>query len=316
MDDQICPVFIFSMPRAGSTLMQRLLGTCNTVKTTAEPWLLLPQIYALKKNGAISEYGHQTMCSAISDFHTNLPNGKQDYIERLRYFMLSLYQCASGRQATHFVDKTPRYSLIVREIIDLFPNGKFIFLWRNPLAIIASMLDLWGKNRSSIYGCKYDLYQGLPNLIQASKDYSDRIYVVQYEQLLKNIETEMKGVMQYLELPFNPDAFSSFQKVQLKGGMGDPVGSKKYKKISQEPLDKWKKTLANPVRRLWAKKYLEWLGENRLETMGYNIDVLKAELAETPIKLKNTAGDIMRFSFGNLSYRHRYFMLKSSPDKD
>ena len=50
------PIFVFSLPRSGSTLLQRVLMSHNDISSVAEPWILLPQIYSLKKEGTLSEY--------------------------------------------------------------------------------------------------------------------------------------------------------------------------------------------------------------------------------------------------------------------
>ena len=62
------PIFIFSLPRAGSTLIQRVLMSNKDICSVAEPWILLPQIYALKGEGSLSEYSSLTSFIAMSDF--------------------------------------------------------------------------------------------------------------------------------------------------------------------------------------------------------------------------------------------------------
>ncbi|MFV1990599.1 MAG: sulfotransferase, partial [Acidimicrobiales bacterium] len=48
---EIRPAFLLSLPRSGSTLLQRLLGAHSMVATVAEPWLLIPPLYALRDEG-------------------------------------------------------------------------------------------------------------------------------------------------------------------------------------------------------------------------------------------------------------------------
>lgn len=133
------PIFLFSMPRAGSTLMQRLLLANASIGGTAEPWLLLPFIYALKKHGIVSEYSHKICQEAINEFITLLPNGEQAYNDELRKFISGLYRAQLHDEEIYFLDKTPRYYLIIPEIARVFPDAKFIFLFRHPLQILASL---------------------------------------------------------------------------------------------------------------------------------------------------------------------------------
>ena len=51
-------VFIFSQPRSGTTLLQRMLTSHSDIVSVSETWLLLPQFLALKKRGLIAQYNH------------------------------------------------------------------------------------------------------------------------------------------------------------------------------------------------------------------------------------------------------------------
>ena len=88
-----------------------------------------------------------------------------------------------------FLDKTPRYGLIVSEIIDIFPDGKFIMLWRNPLAIIASIIETWGDGKWDLSMCKVDLFDGMASLIDGYQAHSNHILAMQYESFLQSPKT-------------------------------------------------------------------------------------------------------------------------------
>ncbi len=49
------PLFLFTLPRSGSTLCQRVLAAHPQIATTTEPHLLLPFFYAFKEREL---YGH------------------------------------------------------------------------------------------------------------------------------------------------------------------------------------------------------------------------------------------------------------------
>ena len=89
--------------------------------------------------------------------------------------------------------------------------------------------------------------------------------------------------------------------------MGDPTGIKKYSTLSTEPLNKWKQTLRTPTRILWAKRYLKWLGKDRLDAMGYDIDELNNELRSIKFSTNYLASDIIRMSYG---FMERSLQLK------
>ena len=57
-----------SQPRAGSTLLQRIIAGHPRVQTSAEPWLMLHPAYALEAAGHEAEYGASLAHAALVDF--------------------------------------------------------------------------------------------------------------------------------------------------------------------------------------------------------------------------------------------------------
>ena len=122
-------IFLFSLPRSGSTLLQRVLSTHPDIHTISEPWLLLPLIYQFKNN-VYSEYSHRQFSIALEDIIKTNSENKKIYYQKIKKLITELYSELSPIETTYFIDKTPRYSLIAEEIITIFPDAKFIFLWR------------------------------------------------------------------------------------------------------------------------------------------------------------------------------------------
>lgn len=275
-----------------------MLSTHNEVATASEPWLLLPYVYALKKRGVYAEYGHNLLAIAFEDFVKEMPGGMNDYLAELREHILKLYNRAAKGQKEYFLDKSPRYHLIVEDIMRIFPEGKFIFLWRNPLALIASLMATWADHKWNLYRYKVDLYDGLSNLVAAYQKHRGQVCVLRYEDLLTFPEKELKRVCAYLDLTYDQKLYVEFSKTKLRGRTGDPTGTNEYKTLSLAPLEKWKYMLNNPFRRAWCQRYLEWIGKERLALMGYDLDSLVAELGAVPLNLRYFGSDLLRVSYG------------------
>ncbi len=286
------PIFLLSISRTGSTLIQRILGAHTGVATVSEPWLLLPQAYALRGSGVDAEYVQPLMAMAIEDFCAELPGGRGEYLDEVRAFALRLYGQAAGEGATHFLDKTPPYSLIPEDIIELFPEARFVFLWRNPLSVIASLIRTWGPWHPTLMSS--DLYIGLPRLIAARERHDDLTWSVRFEDLVSGDESHWRGLTAYLGIEYDPDSLTAFADVELRGRMGDPTGRKQYSALSSEPEGKWRETLANPIRREWARRYLRFLGADRIGVMGYDQERMLAELDELPLDFASVLGDARR----------------------
>jgi hypothetical protein len=80
--------------------------------------------------------------------------------------------------------------------------------------------------------------------------------------------------------------------------MGDPVGIKQYSRISGEPLEKWKRVLGNPLRKAWCRRYLRWIGSERLGIMGYSLDDLLRQLELVPNGVESVGSDLFYLSYG------------------
>lgn len=292
------PLFIFSLPRSGSTLLQRVLAASGEVSTLAEPWLLLPTVYPLKEQGVYAEYSHKLSNLALQDFIKELPNGKQDYLEVMGSAVLELYARVADKKATYFLDKTPRYSLIAEEIIDMYPQGKFIYLWRHPLAIIASMIETQPSGRWNVFKFKIDLFDGMAHLVESYRAHSEKALQLHYENFIKSPEIEMKRIADYLDLEFDQAALDNFNRVRFAGKLGDSTGVRNYHKLNSAPLDKWKTVLNSPLRKLWCRRYLRWLGRDRLQTMGYDLDGLLAEMDQLKSGYRNLWMDLVMFGYG------------------
>jgi hypothetical protein len=288
----IRPIFVFSILRSGSTLTQRIIAAHDGVATASEPMLLLPQLYAFRREGVIAEYGQGLMVDAIEDFCEQLPDGRDDYTRDLREFILGLYQKAAGVDARYFVDKSPPYHLIADDVIRLFPEGKFIFLWRNPLSIIASIVETWQDGRWHPAAFSHQLFVGLPRLIDSYRRNQSQAYSVRFEDIVDGDEDQWSSLMRHLGIAFQPEALHRFSDVQLEGRHGDPTGVKRYSALSSEPTQKWTQTIANPLRREWCRRYLRFLGDERLAIMGYDGDELLRLLDSLPFGVTSLLADL------------------------
>jgi Sulfotransferase family len=296
MTDCPTPIFLFSMPRSGSTLTQRILGAEPSIATASEPHLLLPYLYALRDRGIYAEYEQLQVKGAIDDFCALLPRKMDDYFAEVARLVSRLYALASPPGTKYFLDKTPRYHLIADEIFRMFPDAKFIFLWRNPLAIVASLMEMQ-QGKWNLYRSKIDLYEGLQNLVDVYQSKRESVCAVRYEDLIAQPEASARKMFQYLGLPFNSGALSGFSGVALKGRFGDKAGEK-YQVISTQPLEKWKATLSSHLRIAWCRRYLNWIGRERLAVMGYDLNTLLEDLQAIPATYSRIGSDAVRASLG------------------
>jgi hypothetical protein len=121
---------------------------------------------------------------------------------------------------------------------------------------------------------------------------------VRYEDLVRNPEASWRRLFEYLDLDYRPEVLTEFKQFRFR--MGDPVGTYAYDRIEDSPLQKWKSTMDNPYRRLWCRRYLRWIGTERLRAMGYDAEEIMRELDARPSRARGLAWDIIRLVYGRL----------------
>lgn len=271
------PLFIISSPRSGSTLLQRLLTAHSDIASADEPWLALPLVFALREFGHFSEYSGASANAGLKRVISKLPEGVDDYWAGCRKMMMNIYCRLNTMNSAIFIDKTPRYYLILSELRKIFPAAKFIILHRNPLAVISSTLTHNDGNIRGLYLSEQDIVRA-PQLISCFMELEAKtglVYQVSYEKLVTESEVTLRGIMSFIGLDFQPSQIHNFSEVHFESG--DRVGAD-LTEISLNSLSKWKSGLSTYTRKHLAKKLLLKIPADSLLAQGYDKYVLLAEL--------------------------------------
>lgn len=270
------PLLVLSLPRSGSTLVQRVLASHEGVATTPEPWVALPQLYALRPLAVDAEYDHRMMAGAVAQFASSLDGGLPTYLAHVRRFLLGLYEAAAPAGTRWFVDKTPRYHLVAEDLARTFPDAAFVILWRNPLAVMGSMARTWDSGHWLPWRHGIDLFTGVDELVRVAGLLGERAVQVRYEDLVAT-PAAWDAVLTRLDVAPNPQVLGRIGEVRFEGRFGDP-GQARYAAVSTASLARWTEDLGSPVRVAWARRYLDWLGPARAAAMGYDLDALRRDL--------------------------------------
>ncbi|MBN0987768.1 sulfotransferase family protein [Amphritea pacifica] len=284
-------IFLFSLPRSGSTYLQRVLATSNDIYTTDEPWVALSLMYSID-NKVYAEYGDQDCKRAMVDFFDKHDIGefKRSIIKGLCEYYSKI---AGGNK--YFLDKTPRNLLIANDLCDYAPDGsKFIFLVRHPVAVIESMFKTWGKGGWIYHKYKIDLEVGLESLVKCikrTKDSNDSL-IISYEALVLNPEEHEKIISDFLDVEVDLKGFGN---IILDGCMGDPNRNDEIVKTKSELECGWEAIITNSFRKYMICKYVESIGCENFRVLGYNYD-------STLLKVKHADVTWQRGLFRDLAY--------------
>lgn len=273
-------IFIISQPRAGSTLLQRILAGHPLIQTSAEPWLMLHPIYALRDTGYQAEYDSYWAYRALHDFLTYQANGETTYLQAIRAWAHVLYgRALQGTGKKFFLDKTPRYYLIIPELYSLFPKAKFIFLIRNPLAVLSSIISVWVKsNWPDLASYRHDLLLAPRHILEGIELLGHNAITIRYEDLVTDPVESVSSLCQRLDISFSEDMLYYGDRPTLKGYLGDPTGIHEHKMPSANSLNKWTHLADTAQTKHLALAYLGELGAAMVEKLGYSASEIKHTL--------------------------------------
>jgi hypothetical protein len=273
-------IFLISQQRAGSTLLQRMLGGHPSIHTTAETWLMLPLVYATRESGYQAEYNAVIGQKGLQDFLNTLDAGTSHYNVALRQMALSLYGTAvSQANKQFFLDKTPRYYYIIPDLLTIFPQAHFIFLIRNPLAVLASILNTWVKEHWVLLArYRDDLLAAPEKLLAGIAQAGDRGFVVHYEALVQQPEKELQRLCTFLSLPYHKQMTQYGAQEKPAGDLGDATQIEKRQGPTKTSLYRWHKLAEGAQTHHFALAYLRELGPVVVGNLGYDFAELEAKL--------------------------------------
>ncbi len=191
-------IFICGMPRSGTTLIEQIISSHFEVEPTGENNVLSPFINKnyLKKYNLDKEKIHNDIFSAENLF--------QDYVfnsfDELKY------------TSKVFSDKSIQNFLWIGFIKFFFPNSKIVVTERNSRDVCLSIFKNnfihgfmnWAYDQKDIANF-YNIYLDLINFWK--KNYDD-IYTIKYETLIDNSEQEIKNLINFCGLDWDPNCLN------------------------------------------------------------------------------------------------------------
>jgi Sulfotransferase family len=277
-------IFLISQPRAGSTLLQKILAAHPEIHTVSEPWIALHPLFALREQGIDVNYDPRLACRGVKEFLRHLPEGDEAYWEGVRRMLTYLYESAlEGSGKNTFLDKTPRYYCVIPELRRVFPHARFVFLLRNPLAVLSSILDTWVKSTDSVRlsPFRYDLMAAPRLILEGIRASGPSASVARYEEITSTPEAAVRRLCGELGITFYAPMieYGAMPANRERWEYGDQGTVYDETRPVADRAERWRRVLKqSPKWKTWAHDYLTALGAGLVGDMGYNYEELRAEL--------------------------------------
>ncbi|HYN45196.1 MAG TPA: sulfotransferase, partial [Allosphingosinicella sp.] len=215
--DRPAPVFLVGFPRSGTTLIDTML-------------MGHPAVHVLEEEPILQRVGE-----ALGDF-ARLPELDAGEIDRLRALYFAELDAFDPRARDKMVvDKLPLNILGAPLIHRLFPDAKLIFAERHPCDVVlscfmqnfdlndamANFLDLGDAAR--LYDLVLDFWTRARAILPLD------VHAVRYEALVEDKEAEMRALLAFLGLTWDPAVLDN-EGIALRRG---PIATPSYAQVAQ-----------------------------------------------------------------------------------
>lgn len=275
-------VFLVSQPRAGSTLVQRILASNSSVCTRSEGWALLRPLFEIghRETSLVAPYNAAVAENATADFLEWLPRGRAAYFAGVnRMFTPIVEELLREERRTVFLDKTPRYYEILPELAETFPEARFLILYRNPLAVMRSLWATFLHRRWQGFGIfRRDLLVAPARLVESARHLEGRVLTLRYEDLVRDASTHVEEICSFIGVDYDPVMLDYGRAGVVSWRWGDPQSVYERTRPTDASVEAWWADVANPQFWRAASDYLELLGPELMQQMGYDCASLADQL--------------------------------------
>ena len=248
------PIFMIGFPRSGTTLLDTILRSHPSIEVIEEKPMILNLVNSLNK---LQDGGLE----GLKKIGTN-------EIKKIRkiYFDSLESEIKNIDNSKIYIDKLPLNIIYVGEIFRIFPKAKFIISLRHPYdCVLSCFMQNFSINNAMANFLNLEDSAKLYNLvmklwIQHTSIFPINYYEVRYENLVENLETTVKSLLEFLEQPWN-DSVLEFYKTAREGRqINTPSYDQVIKPIYSNAMGRWKMyknqiTHIYPTLEPWIKKF-------------------------------------------------------------
>lgn len=233
------PVFVVGMNGSGTTMLLDCLDNHSMLYGFKRETRVLPYFMSsLAKYGDLSQDNNFLRLwndiRNIPDFKDvnngvspPLPEDWQSFSRDLAFVIdYNFHYFAEKEGKSRWCEKTPMHALHIVSLAELFPGAKFIHIIRDGRACAASFHRRWGHTPElTIYRWKNVVHEARRQgaIIKA------RYFEIYYEDLVRDPETWMRKVCDFLDIPYDRNVLSLSRSRTITGSTDKSIVEKEDK---------------------------------------------------------------------------------------
>jgi len=233
-------IIIGGAPRSGTSLVQKILDLNSNIYGGPEfDYLLdISKLFVKMKKGIKS--GRQV------DYYN-----EEELAETFRLFIFSFLNRKPEKENVKYIsEKTPNNALIFNQLVEILPKAKYVFVVRDPKAIINSMKEVYIRSKKS--GGNTDVGKSLIQDLRLINEYfnhantfikknSDKILIISYEKLVTHPKTEIFKLCEFINVIFEEQMLNT----EIENDSSRLISKNSYlssafytKEMFDKPIDK------------------------------------------------------------------------------
>ena len=225
------PIFIVGLPRAGSTLLEQILSSHSQVDGTMELANIIGLAHRLNGRQVVQDTPrYPGILNKISA--DDLTKMGELYIEETQHHR---------QGAMFFIDKMPNNFRHIALINLILPNAKIIDARRDPMSCCFSgFKQLFGEGQQFSYDLT-DIGHYYRSYVEIMDHWDEalpgKILRVQYEDVVADLETQVRRLLDYCGLPFEQACLDFHSN---KRAVRTPSSEQVRQPIYQSGLEQWR----------------------------------------------------------------------------
>ncbi|XP_069366386.1 tyrosylprotein sulfotransferase 1, like [Paralichthys olivaceus] len=231
-------IFIGGFPRSGTTLMRVMLDAHNAVRC-GEETRVIPRLLAMRATWSRSAKERIRLDEA----------GVTDQVldSAVRAFLLEVI-VGHGEPAPRLCNKDPFALKSLSYLARIFPKAKFVLMLRDGRATVHSMISrkvtISGFDLTSYRDCLTKWSSAVETMFsQCQAAGKGRCLPVSYEQLVLQPQEEMRKLLNFLDLQWDPSVLHHEELIGKAGGVSlskvERSTDQVMKPVNTDALSKW-----------------------------------------------------------------------------
>ena len=278
--------FIVGSPRSGTTLLRTFFDAHPNIQI---PWEMPFLIYYYDKYKNTSEWNKETIEHFINELFTDIKydfwslkgwrlekeelknvlskmplNSK--YPDMIKIIYLSFKSIFPKEAITLIGDKNFLHSYFIKQIIQIFPEAKFVHIVRDYRDHILSIEKVdFGSKLTPFTALRWKLCQ--EQIEKYKKEFPEKFYTIKYEILVNNSKPELEKICLFLKIDFRKEMLLTSNSIENLKNTYQFIAIEKYQSSLLQPINNskvetWKNKMpekeikmADMIVGKWAEMY-------------------------------------------------------------